>query len=147
MRISDWSSDVCSSDLAPEVDRRLTREDVSSDALRGREDVERSPHGAGDDAMLEQIRGHVRSLDQRHGREYDEQSERISHSLLALAKDKGLARIDQVVLSGKSEFVRSPGQNIFVVQGKLEHPAHIHAHMRWEERRVGIRGDGRVKPG
>src|SRR3546814_5077737 len=87
-------------------------EDVSSDALRGREDVERSPHGAGDDAMLEQIRGHVRSLDQRHGREYDEQSERISHSLLALAKDKGLARIDHVVLSGKSEFVRSPGQNI-----------------------------------
>src|SRR3546814_14640102 len=70
-------------ETAPEVDRRLTREDVSSDALRGREDVERSPHGAGDDAMLEQIRGHVRSLDQRHGREYDEQSERISHSLLA----------------------------------------------------------------
>src|SRR3546814_6321594 len=79
--------------------------------------------------MLEQIRGRVRSLDQRHGREYDEQSERISHSLLALAKDKGLARIDHVVLSGKSEFVRSPGQNIFVVQGKLEDPAHIRAHM------------------
>src|SRR3546814_11281534 len=97
-------------------------EDVSSDALRGREDVERSPHGAGDDAMLEQIRGRVRSLDQRHGREYDEQSERISHSLLALAKDKGLARIDHVVLSGKSEIVRSPGQKLFAVQGKLEDP-------------------------
>src|SRR3546814_17543795 len=67
-------------ETAPEVDRRLTREDVSSDALRGREDVERSPHGAGDDAMLEQIRGHVRSLDKRHGREYDEQSRRISTS-------------------------------------------------------------------
>src|SRR3546814_9639956 len=79
--------------------------------------------------MREQMRGHVRSLDQRHGREYDEQSERISHSLLALAKDKGLARIDHVVLSGKSEFVRSPGQNLFVVQGKLEDPAHIRAHM------------------
>src|SRR3546814_4175954 len=65
MRISDWSSDVCSSDL----------------------------------------------------------------SLLALAKDKGLARIDHVVLSGKSELVRSPGQNILVVQGKLEDPAHIRAHM------------------
>src|SRR3546814_3779933 len=40
-----------------------------------------------------------------------------------------LARVDHVVLSGKSEFVRSPGQNIFVVQGKLEDPAHIRAHM------------------
>src|SRR3546814_6668114 len=79
--------------------------------------------------MREQMRGHVRRLDQRHGREYDEQSERISHSLLALAKDKGLARIDHVVLSGKSEFVRSAGQNIFVVQGKLEDPANIRANM------------------
>src|SRR3546814_10063325 len=43
-----------------------------------------------------------------------------------------LARVDHVVLSGKSEFVRSPGQNIFVVQGKLEDPAHIRAHMDTE---------------
>src|SRR3546814_12789450 len=69
-------------EAAPEVDRRLARSDVSRDAHRGREDVERSPHGAADQVMLEQIRGHVRNLDRSHGREYDEQSERISNSLL-----------------------------------------------------------------
>src|SRR3546814_21113485 len=52
-------------ETAPEVDRRPTREDVSSDALRGREDVERIPPGAGDVARLEQIRGHVRRRDRR----------------------------------------------------------------------------------
>jgi hypothetical protein len=90
-----------------------------------------------DHAMLEQIRTHVRGLDQRAGREYDEGSERFSRSLLAASKDNrdmypdragaslasnALERVDHVVI-GKD------GRYAFAVQGDLHDPAHKRAHV------------------
>lgn len=83
-----------------------------------------------DHALLQQIRGHVAALDRSHGRGYDEQSERISYSLLGLAKGNGLSRVDHVVPSERNAFVEHPGEHIFIVQGRLDDPAHMRAHMR-----------------
>ena len=86
-----------------------------------------------DHALLQQIRGQVRELDHKYGREFDEKSERMSHSLLVLAKKKGLERVDHVVLSGSSTGGRvRPGENIFIVQGRLDNPAHTRALMKTE---------------
>jgi hypothetical protein len=87
--------------------------------------------------MLEQIRAHVRGLDRKAGREYDEGSERVSRSLLAASKDNrdmypdrsgaplasnALERVDHVVI-GKD------GRHAFAVQGELDDPAHKRAHV------------------
>src|SRR3546814_13466705 len=80
-------------EAAPEEDRRPARRDVSRDAHRGREDVERSPPGAADAVVLEQIRRHDRNLDRRHGRKYDEKTERTSKTTQASAKTTGHARV------------------------------------------------------
>src|SRR3546814_10024735 len=50
-------------------------------------------------------------------------------SLARLARENGLERIDHVVLSGQAERLR-PGENVFVVQGRLDDPAHLRAHMK-----------------
>ncbi|GAB3313444.1 XVIPCD domain-containing protein [Luteimonas notoginsengisoli] len=86
-----------------------------------------------DHALLQQIRGQVRELDHKYRREFDEKSERMSHSLLVLANEKGLERVDHVVLSGSSTGGRvRPGENIFIVQGRLDNPAHTRALMKTE---------------
>ncbi|MEN5071363.1 XVIPCD domain-containing protein [Stenotrophomonas sp. TWI1183] len=78
--------------------------------------------------LYQQIRGHVASLDAKHGRSFDETSERLTASLTALAVENGLERADHVVLSqGTAD---SPaGRNVFVVQGELADPAHRRASM------------------
>ena len=81
-----------------------------------------------DHAMLEQIRGHIRELDRRHGREFDDTSERISHSLLTLAKGERFKRVDHVL---PSESV-PPGAHLFIVQGSLSDPAHLRTVMKTE---------------
>jgi hypothetical protein len=90
-----------------------------------------------DHAMLEQIREHIRGLDQRAGRDYDEGSERFSRSLLASSKgardmdaiqsghslaSNALERVDHVVI-GKD------GRYAFAVQGDLDDPTHMRAHV------------------
>jgi hypothetical protein len=87
-----------------------------SDGSRTPADPEHPDH-----AMLQQIRGHIRELDRRHGREFDETSERISHSLLTLAKDERFNRVDHVLLSESVP----PGAHLFIVQGRLNDPAHL----------------------
>lgn len=76
--------------------------------------------------LYQQIRGHVAALDAKHGRSFDETSERLTASLTALAVENGLERADHVVLShGTAD---SPaGRNVFVVQGELADPAHRRA--------------------
>src|SRR3546814_10508266 len=82
MRISDWSSDVCSSDLGRAADQLDHTEGVwRLGALTPAH--EQHP----DHAMLQQIRGGVRRLDEQAGRSYDETSERISRCLLANCKE------------------------------------------------------------
>ncbi len=94
-----------------------------SDGSRTPADPEHPDH-----AMLEQIRGHIRELDRRHGREFDETSERISHSLLTLAKGERFKRVDHVL---PSESV-PPGAHLFIVQGSLSDPAHLRTVIKTE---------------
>ncbi|MFC6838637.1 XVIPCD domain-containing protein [Xanthomonas theicola] len=93
-----------------------------------------------DHALLEQIRRGVRELDARHGRSYDEISERLSRSLLAASKDNrelypgrehslsanALERADRVLL-GKD------GRLAIVVDGDPSDPAHKRAAVAVEQ--------------
>ena len=78
--------------------------------------------------MLEQIRGHIRELDRRHGRTFDATSERISHSLLVLAKGERFKRVDHVLPSEGAQ----PGAHLFIVQGRINDPAQLRTMMSTE---------------
>lgn len=103
--------------------------------LRGPDDPAHPDH-----AMLEQIRSGVRKIDESVGKPYDEMSERVSRSLLAVCKDNrdaypdsndrslsgsALSRVDHVVM-GKTG-------NIFAVEGRLDDPAHLRVHVHIDE--------------
>ncbi len=81
--------------------------------------------------LYHQIRGHVATLDAKHGRSFDDVSERLTASLTSLAVENRLERADHVVLShGTAD---SPaGRNVFVVQGDLKDPAQQRATMATE---------------
>ncbi len=71
----------------------------------------------------------VSKLDQSMGRPSDASSERMAASLTVLAKQQGIQRIDNVVLSGSNGAVKA-GENVIMVQGKLDDPSHHRAHMK-----------------
>ena len=79
--------------------------------------------GHPDHALYLQIREHVTALDTRHGRTSDETSERMTASLLVLAKDSGLDRVDHVLLSNATAENKA-AHYVFVVQGEPGNPAH-----------------------
>ncbi|WP_313250567.1 XVIPCD domain-containing protein [Stenotrophomonas indicatrix] len=81
--------------------------------------------------MLDSIRKGVANVDERHGRSYDETSERISVGLLATAKENGLERVDHVVLGNTP--ADGSAQRLFVVQGELNDPAQVRGYMTAEE--------------
>lgn len=81
-----------------------------------------------DFGLYQQIKGKVTELDHQNGRTFDASSERMTASLLALAKDNGLTRVDHVLLSKQTESL-TRAQNVFVVQGPLNDPAMLRAHM------------------
>lgn len=83
-------------------------------------------------ALYRQVREQVEKLDQSLGRAYDDTSERLTGSLMVLAKENGLQRVDHVVLSDQVGDQR-PGFNVFVVQGELGNPAHRRAVMPTEQ--------------
>lgn len=85
-----------------------------------------------DHRLYEQIREGVAELDAQHGRTPDAMSERLTGSLLVLAKDNGLDRVDHVVLSQATADARS-GQNVFVVQGEMGDPAQLRAGMSTQQ--------------
>lgn len=74
----------------------------------------------------------MEKLDENVGRSYDETSERLTISLMVLAKERGLERVDHVVLSN-AVGDNPPGFNVFVVQGELDNPAHRRAAMPTEQ--------------
>jgi hypothetical protein len=84
--------------------------------------------GHPDYALHQQIRQGVQRLDERHGRDYDATSERITASLLPVAKQAGLTHVDQVLLGEKGPRTTA-GEMIFVVQGQQNDPAHRMGHM------------------
>ena len=79
--------------------------------------------GHPDHALYQQIREQVTALDARHGRSFDETSERMTASLLVLAKDNGLDRVDHVLLSNATA-EKPAAHYVFVVQGEPGNPAH-----------------------
>lgn len=85
-----------------------------------------------DHALYQQVRDGVAALDAKHGREFDETSERMSASLLVLAKDSGLDRVDHVLLSQATPESHA-GKNLFVVQGEPDNPAHLRASIPTEQ--------------
>ncbi|HEL5400469.1 TPA: hypothetical protein UOJ25_000554 [Stenotrophomonas maltophilia] len=80
-----------------------------------------------DRSLHEQIRGKVAELDAANGRSFDASSERLSASLLVLARENGLDRVDHVVLSQQTGGAAA-AQNIFVVKGALDDPSSLRAH-------------------
>lgn len=82
--------------------------------------------------LLDQARSAVQRLDVSLGRSSDETSERMSASLAGLAQENGLTRIDHVVLNTRTERYAA-GEHVFVVQGALNDPAHLRAHMGTEQ--------------
>lgn len=84
--------------------------------------------GHPDYALVQQVREGVAAIDARQGRTPDETSERLTASVVALARQNGLDRADHVLLSHQT--ADSPaGRNVFVVQGDPGDPAHRRAAM------------------
>lgn len=75
-----------------------------------------------DHALYEQIRIGVEKLDAQHGRGFDATSERMSLSLLTLAKETGITRVDEVVLSRQTSALPA-GATVFLVQGDRSNEA------------------------
>lgn len=87
--------------------------------------------GHPDHALYQQIRESVEALDAKHGRSFDEVSERMTASLLVLAKDNDLERVDHVLVSNATR-EHPAGHTLFVVQGEPSNPAHQRAAMPTE---------------
>ncbi|WP_195763238.1 XVIPCD domain-containing protein [Stenotrophomonas maltophilia] len=68
----------------------------------------------------------MEALDAKHGRSFDEISERMTASLLVLAKDNDLDRVDHVLVSNATR-EHPAGHTLFVVQGEPSNPAHQRA--------------------
>ncbi len=78
--------------------------------------------------LYRQVREQVEKLDESLGRSYDDTSEHLTGSLMVLAKERGLERVDHVVLSNPVGD-KGAGYYVFVVQGELDNPAHRRAAM------------------
>lgn len=85
-----------------------------------------------DHALYLQAHKGAAELDASLGRAPDANSERLAASLIVLAKAQGLSRIDHVVLGNGGAGLK-PGENIFVVEGRLDDPANRRAHMPTEQ--------------
>ncbi len=106
-----------------------TRDPKNDLAVRpGKEDQ----HAGLRDPLLSQAEDAVRRLEKGLGRDYDGNSACLAASAACLAKENGLSRIDHVALSRDTGTVRQ-GENLFVVQGELNDPAQLRAHMRTDD--------------
>lgn len=81
------------------------------------------------DPRYRQIETGVAALDAAHGRAPDASSERIAQSLYTLGREGGFERIDHVVASIDNGRGVKAGDNLFIVQGRLDDPTHQRAVM------------------
>ncbi|MBB5878204.1 XVIPCD domain-containing protein [Xanthomonas sp. 3498] len=120
----------------PMPKQTILQKAITENGTQGEPSVSGRLAGAGPerprDPLLQQAESAVVKLEQGLGRDYDGDSAKLAASAAYLAKESGLSRIDHVVLSQDSRNVRS-GENLFVVQGALNDPAHLRAHMRTED--------------
>ncbi len=85
-----------------------------------------------DQRLHDQIRSGVVALDDQNGRTFDDTSERLAASLLVLAKERGLDRVDHVLLSNETRDLPA-AHNIFLIKGELGDPAAQRAAMPTSE--------------
>ncbi|MEN5355351.1 XVIPCD domain-containing protein [Stenotrophomonas sepilia] len=78
--------------------------------------------GDADRSLYMQIRAGVERLDAESGKQWDESSQRMSASLLVLAKEQGFSRVDHVVLNNPTESL-ARGEKVFIVEGAMDDPA------------------------
>ncbi|MCF3480220.1 hemolysin [Stenotrophomonas maltophilia] len=97
----------------------------SIESTLGKAGLDPRKEGHPDHALYRQIRDGVSAVDAKHGRSFDETSERITTSLLASAKSSGMERVDHVVLGNPPR--DGSGPRMFIVQGVLDNPAHLRA--------------------
>jgi len=114
---------------APSAEPAAPAPDEASAPNRALQDPTQPGHP--DHALYQQIREGVEALDAKHGRSFDEVSERMTASLLVLAKDNDLERVDHVLVSNATR-EHPAGHTLFVVQGEPSNPAHQRAAMPTE---------------
>lgn len=85
-----------------------------------------------DHALYLQAEQAVARIDASMGRVRNESSERMIAAGVLMATQHGLDRIDHMVLSRQTSEVAA-GQHVFVVQGAIDNPAHLRAHMPTEQ--------------
>ncbi|HDS1137925.1 TPA: hypothetical protein QDZ75_001961 [Stenotrophomonas maltophilia] len=115
--------------MAPSPEPAAPAPDEASAPNRTLQDPTQPGHP--DHALYQQIREGVEALDAKHGRCFDEVSERMTASLLVLAKDNDLERVDHVLVSNATH-EHPAGHTLFVVQGEPSNPAHQRAAMPTE---------------
>lgn len=115
--------------IAPSPEPTAPAQDEASGPNRTLQDPTQPGHP--DHALYQQIREGVEALDAKHGRSFDEVSERMTASLLVLAKDNDLERVDHVLVSNATS-EHPAGHTLFVVQGEPSNPAHQRAAMPTE---------------
>ncbi|WP_414497115.1 XVIPCD domain-containing protein [Stenotrophomonas maltophilia] len=115
--------------IAPSPEPAEPAPDEASGPNRALQDPTQPGHP--DHALYQQIREGVEALDAKHGRSFDEVSERMTASLLVLAKDNDLERVDHVLVSNATH-QHPAGHTLFVVQGEPSNPAHQRAAMPTE---------------
>jgi hypothetical protein len=84
-----------------------------------------------DHRLFSQLIQKVAELDAAHGRPFDAASQRISASLLVLAKQNNLSRVDHVLLSQPTKSSHA-AESIFIVQGDRNDPGHRRASIATE---------------
>ncbi|WP_414498055.1 XVIPCD domain-containing protein [Stenotrophomonas maltophilia] len=115
--------------IVPSPEPAAPAPDEASGSNRALQDPTQPGHP--DHALYQQIREGVEALDAKHGRSFDEVSERMTASLLVLAKDNDLERVDHVLVSNATS-EHPAGHTLFVVQGEPSNPAHQRAAMPTE---------------
>ncbi|ALN63404.1 hypothetical protein GLA29479_2538 [Lysobacter antibioticus] len=115
----------------PNLNQHVPLELPVAEALTAPSSLTPAQSGHPDHTLYSQIVAQVKEQDRANGRSWDQVSERLSASLLSLAKENGVARVDHVVFSQKTDRVAA-GENVFIVQGQLNDPAHVRAHMKTE---------------
>jgi hypothetical protein len=75
----------------------------------------------------------VRRMEAGLGREYDANSERLTRAGTVLARQNDFERVDAAVLSIDNGRGVRAGENFFVVQGRVDDPAHLRAVVRTDE--------------
>lgn len=79
------------------------------------------------DPRYRQVETGVAALDAQHGRAFDARSERIAQSLYTLGREQDFQRVDHVVASIDNGRGVKAGDHLFIIQGKLDDPAHQRA--------------------